>query len=126
MGYNTKSSLELMYDGDRRDALRELQGGLGLNIAMARRLLSGALAIHPRDELVSSISPPVTATPAIPVALRPFAPFSDKLDGSRTCTEPELNRYLDTLLCHVHGQSDIPGPLLQQFCVDPGMNRTTM
>jgi hypothetical protein len=122
MGYTTKSSLNLLHDDDRRDALQELQDGLGLNRGMAKRLLNEALALHPRNQLVHGTSSSVTSagsTPAIPVA-----PFTDKLNAARMCTEPELNRYLDTLLCHVHGQSDILGPLLEQFCVDPGMNDT--
>ena len=126
MGYASKSSLSLLHFDDRRDAIQELQDGLGLPRGMAKRLLNEALALHPRNELVPSTSPPVTATPAIPVALRPFAPYPDKLgtstDTPHTCSEPELNRYLDTLLCHVHGQSDVLGPLLEQFCVNPVMN----
>ena len=48
-----------------------------------------------------------------------------ELSLSCTCAgAPKLSRYLDTLLCHVQGQSDILGPLLQQLCVDPGMNDT--
>ena len=102
MGYDTKSSLELLHYDIRRDAIQEFQDGLGLNSAMAKRLLNGALTLHPRNELVTSTSPPLTATPAPPIALKPFAPYTDKLgtsaDTSYTCPEPELNRYLDTLL----------------------------
>jgi len=126
MGYVSKSSLALLHDDDRLDALKELQDGLGLPRGMAKRLLNEALALHPRNALVPSTSAPVTATPAIPVALRPFAPYLDKLgtstNTSHTCSDTELNRYLDTLLCHVHGQSETLGPLLEQFCNDPGMN----
>jgi hypothetical protein len=41
----------LAYD-HRRDAIQELQDGLGLNRGMAKRLLNEALALHPRNELV--------------------------------------------------------------------------
>ena len=40
MGYDTKSSLELLHYDIRRDALQELQDGLGLNSAMAKRPLN--------------------------------------------------------------------------------------
>jgi len=79
MGYTTKSSLNLFNDDNRRDALQELQDGLGINRGMAKRLLTEALALHPRNPLVHGTSSSVTSagsTPAIPVALRPFAPFS--------------------------------------------------
>ena len=67
MGYTSKSSLALLHFDDRRDAIQELQDGLGLPCGMAKRLLNEALALHPRNELVPSTPPPVPATPAIPL-----------------------------------------------------------
>ena len=47
MGYTSKSSLALLHFEHRRDAIQELQDGLGLNRGMAKRLLNEALALHP-------------------------------------------------------------------------------
>ena len=43
MGYASKSSLSLLHFDDRRDAIQELQDGLGLPRGMAKRLLNEAL-----------------------------------------------------------------------------------
>ena len=117
MGYASKSSLSLLHFDARHDAIQELQDGLGLPRGMAKRLLNEALALHPRNELVPSTSPPVTAT-----SIKPFPPWTERMTGTHICCYHELLRWLTTLLCFVEAHSGLLGPLLRLFMKDPGMN----
>ena len=51
-----------------------------------------------------------------------FGVFVDKLAGGSTCTDTELKRFLESLVCFVYGQSDELGTALVEFCRDPGMS----
>ena len=106
-----------------------LMEALGINYVEAASLVVDDMALHhhqphtaahlaaPEAEDDRTITPErkVKSYPAYTDKMTPLAP------GSSICSEAELLRWLAGLLCFIEAQSTVLGPLLREFCVNPGM-----
>ena len=104
-----------------------LMAALGLNYVEANSLANDAMAIH------QQLAAPLAATAdaddlTIPNEKNkqlPYKVWTGKLElsglGSSIYTSAELHRWLAALLCFIEAQSSVLGPLLREFCLNPGM-----
>jgi len=121
MGFETRDDLKNMKE------YTVLMAALGLNYVEANSLVNDAMAIH------QQLATPLAATAdvadlTIPDEKNkqlPYKVWTGKLElsglGSSIYTSAELHRWLAALLCFVEAQSSVLGPLLREFCLDPGM-----
>jgi len=93
--------------------------GIGIPVIHARMMLKDAKAHFPSPQSKSnSASPPRVQQNS---TRKPFLTWTDRMVGTHICTKQELMRWLMALLFFIEAQSDILGPLLRVFCLDPGM-----
>ena len=131
LGYLNERRLAFMHDGD---PVSEIKSALKISHILAKAIVDEGLGLHPRAE-AAVVAPPsrhLRSRSRSPrsrsrsPSKKRFGTFTDQLKGTHTCSESELKRFLESLLCFVcmYGQSDDLGAILCQFCRDPGMDDT--
>ena len=122
MGFESKDDLKRMRDHT------VLMAALGINYVQAMALVDDAMAMHHQPTDSPSAAPIMvdrTLPPVPPVRkLVPYEAWTGKMEvppGSHVCSEAELHRWMAALLCFVEAQSPILGPILREFCINPGM-----
>ena len=122
MGFESKDDLKRMRDHT------VLMAALGINYVQAMALVDDAMAMHHQPTDSPSAAPIMvdrTLPPVPPVRkLVPYEAWTGKMEvppGSHVCSEAELHRWMAALLCFVEAQSPSLGPILREFCINPGM-----
>ena len=122
MGFESKDDLKRMRDHT------VLMAALGINYVQAMALADDAMAIH-NQPTASFAAAPLAVDRTIPLVppvrkLVPYEAWTGKMEvppGSHVCSEAELHRWMAALLCFVEAQSPSLGPILREFCINPGM-----
>ena len=121
MGFESRDDLRVMKEPTA------LMAALGINYVEAHSLVIDAMAIH--QQLATPLAAPADADAlTIPNETNkqlPYKVWTGKLElqgsGSSIYSESEVHRWLAALLCFIEAHSTVLGPLLREFCLNPGM-----